>query len=175
MVLKMKEGMLHVYTGNGKGKTTAGLGLALRAAGAGLKVFIGQFVKSMEYNEIKVLKKIDDIDVKQYGLSCFIDQEPKEEDIKAAQDGLLEVSKILKTDKYDLVILDEANIAVYFDLFSIEELIEVIEHRNKEIEVVVTGRNARDEIIEKADLVTDMKEIKHYYEKGVKARDGIER
>jgi len=171
----MKEGMLHVYTGNGKGKTTAGLGLALRAAGAGLKVFIGQFVKSMEYNEIKILKKIDDIDVKQYGLSCFIDQEPKEEDIKAAQDGLSEVSKILKTDKYDLVILDEANIAVYFDLFSIEELIEVIEHRNKEIEVVVTGRNARDEIIEKADLVTDMKEIKHYYEKGVKARDGIER
>ena len=171
----MKKGMLQIYTGAGKGKTTAAIGLAVRAAGAGLKVFIGQFVKSMEYSEIKILEEIDNIDVKQYGLNCFIEKEPEKEDIKAAREGLQEVEEILNSGEYDLVILDEANIAVYFDLFSIDELVEVIEGRDKGIEVVVTGRNAKKEIIDKADLVTDMQEIKHYYEKGVKARDGIER
>ncbi|MGM0436898.1 MAG: cob(I)yrinic acid a,c-diamide adenosyltransferase [Bacillota bacterium] len=171
----MKKGMLQVYTGDGKGKTTAAIGMAVRAAGAGLKVFIGQFVKSMKYSEIKVLNEIANIDVKQYGLSCFIEKEPEEEDVKAAREGLQEVKEILKSNEYDLVILDEANIAVYFDLFSVDELIEVIDSRNEGIEVVVTGRKAKDKLIDKADLVTDMQEIKHYYEKGVKARDGIER
>lgn len=171
----MKKGMLQVYTGDGKGKTTAAIGMAVRAAGAGLKVFIGQFVKSMEYSEIKVLNEIENIDVKQYGLSCFIEKDPEEKDIKAAREGLQEVKEILNSGEYDLVILDEANIAVYFDLFSVDELIEVIDSRNKDIEVVVTGRKAKEELKDKADLVTDMQEIKHYYEKGVKARDGIER
>lgn len=171
----MKKGMLQVYTGDGKGKTTAAIGLAVRAAGAGLKVFIGQFVKSMEYNEIKILKNIDNIDVEQYGLSCFIEKEPEEKDIKAAQEGLEDIKELLSSEEYDLVILDEANIAVYFDLFSVDELIEVIESRKESIEVVVTGRKANEKLIEKADLVTDMQEIKHYYEKGVKARDGLER
>lgn len=171
----MKKGMLQVYTGDGKGKTTAAIGMAVRAAGAGLKVFIGQFVKSMKYSEIKVLNEIANIDVKQYGLNCFIEKEPEEEDVKAAREGLQEVKEILKSNEYDLVIFDEANIAVYFDLFSVDELIEVIDSRNEGIEVVVTGRKAKDKLIDKADLVTDMQEIKHYYEKGIKARDGIER
>jgi len=167
--------MLQVYTGDGKGKTTAAIGLAVRAAGAGLKVFIGQFVKSMEYNEIKILKNIDNIDVEQYGLNCFIEKEPEQKDIKAAQEGLKEIREILTSDKYDVVILDEANIAVYFDLFSVDELINVIDSRNEGIEVIVTGRKAKEKLMDKADLVTDMQEIKHYYEKGVQARDGIER
>jgi len=167
--------MLQVYTGDGKGKTTAAIGLAVRAAGAGLKVFIGQFVKSMEYNEIKILKNIDNIDVEQYGLNCFIEKEPEQKDIKAAQEGLKEIREILTSDKYDVVILDEANIAVYFDLFSVDELINVIDSRNEGIEVIVTGRKAKEKLMDKADLVTNMQEIKHYYEKGVQARDGIER
>ena len=171
----MEKGMLQVYTGDGKGKTTAAIGLAVRAAGAGLKVFIGQFVKSMEYSEIKILENIDNIDVKQYGLNCFIEKEPEQKDIKAAQEGLEEIKEVLTSGKYDIVILDEANIAVYFDLFSVEELIEVIDSRNEGIEVIVTGRKAKEKLMDKADLVTDMQEIKHYYEKGVKARDGIER
>ena len=171
----MEKGMLQVYTGDGKGKTTAAIGLAVRAAGAGLKVFIGQFVKSMEYSEIKILENIDNIDVKQYGLNCFIEKEPEQKDIKAAQEGLEEIKEVLTSGKYDIVILDEANIAVYFDLFSVEELIDVIDSRNEGIEVIVTGRKAKERLMDKADLVTDMQEIKHYYEKGVKARDGIER
>ena len=171
----MEKGMLQVYTGDGKGKTTAAIGLAVRAAGAGFKVFIGQFVKSMEYSEIKILENIDNIDVKQYGLNCFIEKEPEQKDIKAAQEGLEEIKEVLTSGKYDIVILDEANIAVYFDLFSVEELIEVIDSRNEGIEVIVTGRKAKERLMDKADLVTDMQEIKHYYEKGVKARDGIER
>ncbi len=169
------KGMVEVYTGDGKGKTTAAIGLAIRAAGAGLRIFIGQFVKSMKYSEINILEKIDNIEIKQYGLNCFIEKEPEKEDVEAAKEGLNEISDILKSGEYDLVILDEANIAVYFDLISVEELIEVIKKRNEEVEVVVTGRKAKEELIEIADLVTDMKEIKHYYQKGITARDGIER
>ena len=172
---EIMRGMLQVYTGDGKGKTTAAIGLAIRAAGAGMNVFIGQFVKSMKYNEIKILEKIDNIKVKQYGLSCFIDKDPDKEDIKAAQEGLEEVSEIISSGEYDLVILDEANIAVYFDLFSVEKLINIVENRKSDVEVVITGRKAEEKLIDKADLVTDMQEIKHYYQIGIKARDGIER
>ena len=169
------KGMLQVYTGDGKGKTTAAIGLAIRAIGAGLNVFMGQFVKSMKYSEIKALENIENITVKQYGLDCFIKNEPNEEDIKAARKGLEDIKGVLKSGEYDLVILDEANIAVYFGLFSVEELIEAIKERNDEVEVIVTGRKAKDKVIELADLVTEMKEIKHYYHKGIEARDGIER
>ena len=169
------KGMLQVYTGDGKGKTTAAIGLAIRAIGAGLNVFMGQFVKSMKYSEIKALENIENITVKQYGLDCFIKNEPNEEDIKAARKGLEDIKGVLKSGEYDLVILDEANIAVYFGLFSVEELIEAIKDRNDEVEVIVTGRKAKDKIIELADLVTEMKETKHYYHKGIEARDGIER
>ncbi len=169
------RGMVHVYTGNGKGKTTAALGLALRAVGAGKKVFIAQFVKGMKYSELNSLAKIDNIDVKQYGLDCFIVKEPKEEDIEAARKGLEESAEILKNSEYDIVILDEANIAVYFELFSIEELIEIIENRNESIEVIITGRYADPMLIDFADLVTEMREVKHYYLQGIEARTGIEK
>jgi cob(I)alamin adenosyltransferase len=169
------RGMVHVYTGNGKGKTTAALGLALRAVGAGKKVFIAQFVKGMKYSELNSLAKIDNIDVKQYGLDCFIVKKPKKEDIEAARKGLEESAEILKNSEYDIVILDEANIAVYFGLFSIEELIEIIENRKESIEVIITGRYADPMLIDFADLVTEMREVKHYYLQGIEARTGIEK
>lgn len=169
------KGKVHVYTGNGKGKTTAAIGLAIRAVGAGFKVFFGQFVKGREYSEIKTLNKIDNIVVRQYGLDCFIRNEPTEEDIEVARKGLTEISDILKSGEYQLVIMDEANIAVYYKLFSVEELLNVIENRAEDVEVVVTGRLAEEKLIEKADLVTRMDEVKHYYQQGVLARTGIEK
>ena len=168
-------GMLHVYTGNGKGKTTSAIGLAIRAVGAGLKVYIGQFVKGMKYSELKVLNNIDNITIEQYGLECFIRKEPDKKDIEAARKGLATMEDILSSGEYKLVIMDEANIATYYNLFSVDELLTVINGRADNVEVVVTGRKADKKLIEKADLVTKMEEIKHYYQKGIIARPGIEK
>jgi cob(I)alamin adenosyltransferase len=168
------DGMVHVYTGNGKGKTTSAIGLAVRAAGAGLKVYIGQFVKGRQYSELNILDKLDNIDIEQFGKKNFIKNNAEEIDIKKAKEGYRKIQKVLNSNFYDLIILDEANIAVYFDLFSVEDLLDLIEKRNQEIEVVLTGRMANNKIIEYADLVTEMKEIKHYYKKGITARKGIE-
>ncbi|MBP5201324.1 cob(I)yrinic acid a,c-diamide adenosyltransferase [bacterium] len=169
------KGYVQVYTGNGKGKTTASFGLALRAAMAGKKVFIGQFVKGMPYSELKAPEYIRNIEIKQYGADCFIVKAPTEHDIKIARDGLHEMAEILKSGKYDVVIMDEANIALFYKLFSPEELIEAVRNRAEHVEVIITGRYAPQEIIDFADLVTEMKEIKHYYTKGVEARTGIEK
>jgi cob(I)alamin adenosyltransferase len=171
----MKEkGYVQVYTGNGKGKTTAAFGLALRATGAGFKVFIAQFVKGMKYSELNSLPKIDGITLKRYGRNCFIYNKPEQEDIDLAKEGLKEVEEVLKSGEYDVVILDEANIAVYYNLFSVDELIEILKEKNENTEVVITGRYAHEKLIDFADLVTEMHEIKHYYTKGVMARKGIE-
>lgn len=171
----MDKGYIHVYTGNGKGKSTAAFGLALRAAFSGKKVYIGQFVKSMKYNETKIEGLLDNIVIEQLGRDCFIFREPEQADIDCAVDGLNRVEAHLKGTEYDMVILDEVTIALYFKLFTVERLMEVIKNRNPKIEVIITGRYAPDELIEMADLVTEMKEIKHYYEHGVEAREGIER
>lgn len=169
------KGMVHVYTGTGKGKTTSAIGLAVRAAGAGMKVFLGQFVKGVKGSELKSLKKLGNIEVKQYGCYCFINGAPTEEEIKSAREGLEEVKVILHSGDYNLVILDEINISTYFNLFSVDKLIEVLNNRAAGVEVVLTGRRANEDIIEYADLVTEMKEIKHYYRNGVIARVGIEK
>ncbi len=170
------KGYVHVYTGNGKGKTTAALGLALRAAGAGLKVFIAQFVKGSTYGEHNALTKLSDsITVKQYGQGFFLDRKPGEEDIRAAKEGLAEVKDIMSSGNYDIVILDEADIATYYNLFSVEDLLDFMRSKPEKIEIIITGRMADPKIIEEADLVTEMKEIKHYYQKGVGARRGIEK
>lgn len=169
------RGFIHVYTGNGKGKTTAALGLSLRATGAGKRVFIAQFVKGMVYSEVKALEKLNSlIEIKQYGLDCFIYQKPTQKDIDYARRGLEEVKTIFASQKYDLIVLDEATIAIYFKLFSTEELLAVLKSKPETTEVVITGRYAPDELIEFADLVTEMKEIKHYYTQGVEAREGVE-
>jgi len=170
------KGYVQVYTGDGKGKTTAAIGLAIRAVGAGLKVFIGQFVKNMYYNELKPLQKFyPNIMVKQYGKSCFIYNKPTEEDIQAARKGFEEIERIIKSGEYDVVILDEANIAIYYGLIPLEEFLRLIDEKSGKVELVFTGRKAPDELLEKAQLVTEMKEIKHYYNNGVEAREGIEK
>jgi len=172
----LKKGYTQVYTGNGKGKTTAALGLALRAAGNGMKVFIGQFVKGMEYSEIRSLKKFsDNITVRQFGRGCFIKRHPEDEDVRYARNGLEELKEVISGGKYDVVILDEINIAIYFKLLGVEEVISLMEGKPENLELILTGRFAHQAIIEKADMVTEMQEVKHYYQQGVLARAGIER
>lgn len=169
------KGYVQVYTGNGKGKTTAALGLAIRAAGAGLRVYIAQFVKGMKYSELEALDRYSDrITLKQYGRACFIRNDPTPEDIRAAREGLEEVRILLASGGYQLFILDEANIAVYYNLFSADELVNLVRSRPDSVEVVITGRNAHPKILEIADLITEMKEVRHYFTKGVDARTGIE-
>ena len=170
------KGYIHVYTGDGKGKTTAALGLAIRAVGAGLKVYIAQFLKHGDYSEIKGLDRFSDtITVEQFGCGRFIKGRPSKEDVAAARQGLKKVKTILAAGKYSVVILDEANVAVSLNLFSENELLEILDHRPNNVEIIITGRGAAPGIIEAADLVTEMKEIKHYFKKGVKARIGIEK
>lgn len=171
------KGYIHVYTGNGKGKTTAAMGLALRAVGAGYKVYIAQFVKGMKYSELESINKYlsDNIEIEQFGRGCFIKGEPVQEDIDAAKKGLDKIKKIVKDSEYDLVILDEANIAIYFNLFTAENLLDVLKSKADKKEIILTGRYADKKIIDYADLVTEMKEVKHYYQEGVHAREGIEK
>ena len=166
--------MIQVYTGNGKGKTTAALGLALRAAGAGLKVYIGQFAKGKYYSELNALKKIKNIKIEQFGRSYFIKREPNKRDIELARIGLERTRKIISIGIYDMVILDEINVALRLKLLKLEDVISLIKNASKKTELVLTGRNAHPEILKIADLVSEIKEVKHYYNKGVKARRGIE-
>lgn len=170
------KGYIQVYTGDGKGKTTAALGLVVRAVGAGKKVFFAQFVKGHIYSEIKTLQQhFPSVEVRQYGLNCFICNAPTEADITAARKGFDEVTDIILSGEYDIVILDEANIATCYNLFSVDELIALLKQKPENTEIIITGRYAAPELIALADLVTEMQEVKHYYNKGVQARVGIER
>jgi cob(I)alamin adenosyltransferase len=169
------KGYIQLYTGNGKGKTTAAFGLSLRAVGAGKKVFFAQFVKGKTYSEIEAVAQfLPDITIRQYGRGCFIRKNPTQADIDAALSGLAEVTDIIRSGRYDVVVLDEANIALYYKLFTVEQLMDTMRQKQPETEIIVTGRYAPPELIEMADLVTEMKEIKHYYQSGVQARKGIE-
>jgi len=170
------KGYVQVYTGNGKGKTTASLGLAMRGAGAGLKVFIVQFLKLGDYSEIKALERFPElITVEQYGVGHFVKGKPSDEDIQAGQRGYERLLEILKQGKHDLVIAEEANVAVMVGLITEEKLLDLMEIKPDHVELVITGRGATPAVIEKADLVTEMREIKHYYTMGVAARVGIEK
>ena len=170
------KGYVQVYTGNGKGKTTASLGLSLRAAGAGLKVFIAQFLKQGDYSEIRALERFSDlIRIEQYGLGRFVKGQPTDEEIQAAQKGLKEVRKVMLSGEYDVIIVEEGNVAASCGLFEVQKLLELISQKPDDLELVITGRGASPEVIEQADLVTEMKEIKHYYQEGVAARVGIEK
>lgn len=170
------KGYIQIYTGNGKGKTTAALGLAIRTAGAGGKVFIGQFLKSGDYSEMNALKKfVNEITVEHYGLGEFIKGNPAKEDIEAGIKGYKKMARVIEKGEHDLVILDEGNIAVKYKLFSEQDLLDLFEKKPDHVEIVVTGRGATRSIMEKADLVVEMKAIKHYFQKGVRARIGIEK
>lgn len=170
------KGYIQVYTGDGKGKTTAALGLAMRAFGAGFNIYMAQFVKGMKYSEQETFKVLSEhMTVKQYGRGCFIKGNPIDEDIKAAREGLKEVRDIMLSGKYQVLILDEANIATFYNLFSVDDLLDLIKQKPDDVELIITGRWADPRIIKAADLVTEMKEIKHYYQEGVVARVGIEK
>ena len=169
------KGYVQIYTGEGKGKTTAALGLALRAAGAGLKVFIGQFMKGGEYSELKSLERFQDlITVEQYGTVHWVSRQAKEEDRTRAMAGLEQVKSVVRGGEYDVVILDEIIVAFRFALLPLQGLIDLIEIRPDSVEMVLTGRGAPEDLIRRADLVTEMREVKHYHSLGAPSRKGIE-
>jgi cob(I)alamin adenosyltransferase len=164
--------LIQVYTGNGKGKTTAALGLALRAAGAGLKVYIAQFIKGRPYSELKALKKFRNIKVEQCGRSCFIRRKPVQTDIACAKNGFAKIKKIAY--RYNVIILDEVNIALHLRLLELKEVVCFLKALPKKTEIILTGRFAPPEIMKLADLVSEIKEVKHYFKRSIPARRGIE-
>ena len=171
----MDHGYVQVYTGNGKGKTTAAIGLAVRAAGAGLKVYFCQFLKGQKCSEILSLIQFkDSIEIRQFGNDSFITGIPSESDVISAINGFEEALNAVMSGKYDLIILDEINYAIYLNLIKLQSVVQLIKNKPSHVEIVLTGRNASKEIIEIADLVSEIKEIKHYFKKGVLARKGIE-
>jgi len=166
--------LIQVYTGNGKGKTTAALGLALRAAGAGLKVYICQFLKGRYYCELAALKKLENIKVEQFGTGCFILKNPTQKDRVLAKAGLKAAEKCIYGKCYDVIILDEINVALKLKLLELKDVISLIKNIPPKTELILTGRSAPPEILKLADLVSFIHDRKHYYKKGVKARKGIE-
>jgi cob(I)alamin adenosyltransferase len=174
----LSKGYVQVYTGNCKGKTTAALGLAFRSAGRGLRTYIGQFMKGHPYGEQEAAKMMQSyITIEQYGAPGWIHVEnpSKEDDIQMAQEGLQRVKKAMLSGEYDIIVLDEINTASYFQLVSVEDMLDMMASKPEGVELVFTGRYAPAELITAADLVTEMVEVKHYYHEGVQARDGIER
>jgi cob(I)alamin adenosyltransferase len=171
-----KKGYIQIYTGDGKGKTTAAIGLAIRAAGYGMKTYIGQFMKGQHYGELTALRDHPCITIEQYGdVECVHREEITQKHIDQAQQGLKQAREAMHSHQYDIIILDEINVAVWFDLITTEDVIELLNERPKNVEFILTGRRAPKAFLEMADLVSDVKEIKHYYKQGVKARTGIER
>jgi cob(I)alamin adenosyltransferase len=172
----LTAGLVHVYTGNGKSKTTAALGLAVRAAGQGFRVLIIQFVKMGQYyGEIKSLQLIPNIAIESYGRPGFISRDGLiRADFELAICAYERAVQAMKNDECDLLILDEINNALFYRLVSEDQVIKLIEDKPPLMELVLTGRNAPEEIIAKAHYVTEMKEIKHPYALGVKSREGIE-
>jgi cob(I)alamin adenosyltransferase len=169
-------GYIQIYTGDGKGKTTAALGLALRAAGAGIRVFIACFMKGRRYSEDAALVRLrPEITVKKFGRACFVRGKPSRADFAAAARGLKAAERAITSGRYGLVILDEAAVAAALGLFPASELLRLADLKPPRVELVITGRGASPALKRRADLVTEMREVKHSYRRGVKARRGIER
>jgi len=172
------KGYVQVYTGNGKGKTTAALGLAVRAAGHGLKTVILQFMKGwIDYGELTGVRMLaPHVEIHQAGRDTFVNRKkPDPEDVRLAREGWELAKGIISGGKADIVVLDEINCAMDFGLLPVGEVLEAIQGKPEGMELVLTGRGAPAEIIDAADLVTEMREIRHYYSKGVDARVGVER
>lgn len=171
----LRRGYVQLYTGDGKGKTTAAIGLAVRAAGAGLRVFIAQFIKEGRYSEIQVFECFGErITCRQYGRGRWIRGQASEDDASLARNGLDDVRAVLTSGRYQVVILDEALLAVWMRMLDVDELLDLIDLKPDCVELVLTGRRADPRLVERADLVTEMREVKHYYRQGVRAREGIE-
>jgi cob(I)alamin adenosyltransferase len=173
----MERGLIQVYTGNGKGKTTAALGLALRAVGHGMKVLMIQFMKGDPSGELESSTRLSPyLTLKQIGRKTFVSKSnPDPKDLQLAQEGFSMAKKAVQDDEYDIVILDEINLAIDYGLIPVKDLLQLMDSKPETVELILTGRNAKREILEKADLVTDMVDRRHYYDKGVPAREGIER
>jgi cob(I)alamin adenosyltransferase len=173
---KLEKGLVQVYTGNGKGKTSAAFGLALRAIGRGLKVYIIQFIKGgFDYGELYIVDKLPNLTLKAFGRGQFITSKPPDKmDVALAEEALSLARKVVESGEYDVVILDEINVALNLKLISLEKVLELIKNKPEHVELVLTGRYAPGEIIEVADLVTEMREIKHPYKKGYPARMGVD-
>jgi cob(I)alamin adenosyltransferase len=174
---KLKQGFVQIYTGNGKGKSTAAIGQAVRAAGFGLRTYIAQFMKEYPYNELNSLKKLSEwIKIEQFGGDEFVYKKelPSKEELEKASKGLQISREKMLSSEYDLIILDEAIVAIYFKLIETKELIEFIKAKPDNVELILTGRYCPSELIDAADLVTEMEEVKHYYQKGITSRRGIE-
>jgi len=171
----MKKKLVHLYTGDGEGKTTAAFGLALRALGRGWKVCIIQFLKGLESGEVLALKKFPGVRIEQFGREGFVDFEnPLGEDYQLAEKGLESAKEVIYKENYDLVILDEINLAVAVGLVREEDVLELIEGRPPKVELILTGRGASSKLVAAADYVTEFKKIKHPFERGEEAREGIE-
>jgi cob(I)alamin adenosyltransferase len=170
----LEKGYIQVYTGNGKGKTTAALGITLRTICAGNKVFFGQFMKGQDYSELKACQLLPGLTMEQFGGVCFINGKPTDQDIEDAHKGLDKMRTVLASGEYDMVVFDEINTSLFFHLVSVEEVLAALDLKPERTEVILTGRYAPQEIMDRADLVTEMKEIKHYYNAGIDSRVGIE-
>jgi len=174
--IKKDRGLVMVITGNGKGKTTAAFGQALRAIGHGYHVFVVQFMKGRKYGEFLAAGKyLPNLTIRMSGLDSFVMRDnPAKIDIELAQKGLDKARKAINRGKYDMVILDEINVALDFKLIDLNEVIDLIKNKPPEIDLILTGRYAPGEIIKLADTVSEVKEIKHHYNAGIKNRAGIE-
>lgn len=173
----MKKGLIIVHTGNGKGKTTAALGLAFRALGNGFKVCMLQFIKgTWKYGELKAAEKFENFEIIPMGKG-FVNlgaEKPDPKDVEAAKEAFDKAKEVILSKNYDMVILDEINYAILYKLIDVNDVLDVLKRKPENLHVVLTGRNAHEKIIEIADLVTEMREIKHPYQKGIKAQRGIE-
>jgi len=174
---KLNKGYIQIYTGNGKGKTTAAIGQAVRAAGFELKTYIVQFMKEFPYSELNSLKHLKEwIAIEQFGGDEFVykKEPPGKNEIDKAHRGLAAAKAKMLSGKYDIIILDEVCVSIYFGLFSDEEILTFIKQKPENVELILTGRYCPDKLLDKADLVTEMNEVKHYYQEGVTSRKGIE-
>jgi len=173
---RLEKGLVQVYTGDGKGKTSAAFGLALRAVGRGLKVYIIQFIKGgFDYGELYIVEKIPNLKLATFGRGRFVTEiPPSEEDSKLVREAFALAKKVVKSGEYDVVVLDEVNVALNLKMIGVNEVIDLIKSKPKHVELILTGRYAPVQIIDAADLVTEMREIKHPYMQGVPPRKGIE-
>ncbi len=171
-----KQGLIMVFTGDGKGKTTAAFGQALRAVGHGYRVCIIQFMKGRLYGEVLAIQKsLPDIDLYQYGLDSFVMRDkPAPIDVELAQQGLEKAKELVASGRYDMIILDEIIVALDFKLISEDELLNLLSGKPAEMDIILTGRYASPRILEKADMVSEVREIKHHYNAGVRNQTGIE-
>jgi len=172
----MEQGLVQIYTGDGKGKTTAALGLAVRAAGRGMSIFMVQFLKGRHYGELETARRLSDrLKIVQSGLDAFVKKgEPTGEDLRLAGRGLELARQAVMSGKYDIVILDEVNVAVELGVLKAEEVLPLIDDRPPGVELVLTGRYAPQEFCSRADIITEMRNVRHCFDSGVQMREGIE-